>query len=339
MKTSTSQPSASKTTSFRTLLPYLAATLIFIQLIANIFLLKFYLDQKDTITLTKSDKTTIEIQRMELAGEYDKAIRELESEKGSNAALNAKIESQQVELARQKEESDRRLMEGTSSLGQEITRLRQNERKYKDEIVNLTGKVKNLEQDIKIKTDQYSALESTNVEIQTQLEKTAAIAAAEKAAAEKAAEEAKRAIAARDAQIEKASFVLVPSVTVKAQKVKGDESNADSKTREVEKAKNVDRLDICFSTAPNPLIPRSMQKFYLRLLDSTGEPVAIGQSNIKTANGEVRFALEVELDYDGTAMSKCVFWIPNVRLTRGKYTVDVFNNGRQVGQSLPLFLK
>ena len=131
-------------------------------------------------------------------------------------------------------------------------------------------------------------------------------------------------------KVDIASAIRVRNVTVKAIDVRG------SKEKSKNKAKKVDKLNICFMTEANEVAPAGEETFYLRIVDPTGTPLAIeslgsGVSTDKRSSNEFRYTTTATTNYSNGETEVCGAWQPGQNFVKGKYSVEVFNKGYLVG--------
>jgi hypothetical protein len=123
----------------------------------------------------------------------------------------------------------------------------------------------------------------------------------------------------------------VKNVTVKSVDVR---SNGKEKSKS--RAGKVDKLNICFTTEPNEVVPSGEETFQIRIVDPTGAPLAIeslgsGVSMDKKAEAEVRYTTVATCQYDNGETNVCGAWQPGQNFAKGKYTVEIYNKGYLVG--------
>lgn len=112
-------------------------------------------------------------------------------------------------------------------------------------------------------------------------------------------------------------------------------NSGKEKTRS--KAKNVDKLKICFHTEANEVTPAGEETFYLRIIDPTGAPLAIeslgsGVAQDKRNQSDVRYTTTATTNYNNQETDVCGYWQPGQNFVKGKYSVEVYNKGYLVGK-------
>ena len=120
------------------------------------------------------------------------------------------------------------------------------------------------------------------------------------------------------------------NVTTKAVDVRG------SKEKSKAKAKKVDKLNICFTTEANEVVPAGEETFYIRIIDPTGSPLAIeslgsGVARDKKSDGDFRYTTTATCNYSNGEAEVCGAWQPGQNFVKGRYNIEVFNKGYLVG--------
>lgn len=307
----------------------IAAVVIGLLLVTNIFLLVSKYSQGQKLDQTVRELDTKEDALAELETRYNDATAQLEQLKGTNSELNAKIDEQ----LRQLEEQKNQIAAGIKASGDlkraraEIQNLVRQKDGYVVEIANLKEKVATL-------TDANTKLTSENESLSTNLTDTRA-KLDEESTAKAALISEKTQLESTNQQLGKkvdiASAVKVSGINVKSIMLKGS-GKEKSKTR----ASKVDKLNICFTTEANDVTEAGEEIFYIRVIDPTGEALAIeslgsGVGRDKKKDSEFRYTTTATCQYTNSVTDVCGAWQPGQNFTKGKYVVEVFNKGYLVG--------
>lgn len=282
-------------------------------------------------TSKELDATTMELTQQkeaftELDTRYNDAVAQLEQQKGINAELDAKINEQLQQLEASKNE---------------IAGLIRDKKEYRNALASLErqknqylAEIDDLKKQVGILTENNTKLTSENQQLTTSLTETTSKLQEESTAkaaliSEKTQLETERTALAKKVDI--ASAIRVKNVTVKSVDVR---SNGKEKSKS--RAGKVDKLNICFTTEPNEVVPAGEEVFQIRIVDPTGAPLAIeslgsGVTNDKKAESEVRFTTTATCQYDNGETNVCGYWQPGQNFAKGKYTVEVYNKGYLVG--------
>lgn len=282
-------------------------------------------------TSKELDATTMELTQQkeaftELDTRYNDAVAQLEQQKGINAELDAKINEQLQQLEASKNE---------------IAGLIRDKKEYKNALASLErqknqylAEIDDLKKQVGVLTESNTKLTTENQQLTTSLTETTSKLQEESTAkaaliSEKTQLETERTALAKKVDI--ASAVRVKNVTVKSVDVRNN-----GKEKSKSRAGKVDKLNICFTTEPNEVVPSGEEVFQIRIVDPTGAPLAIeslgsGVTNDKKAESEVRFTTSATCQYDNGETNVCGYWQPGQNFAKGKYTVEIYNKGYLVG--------
>ncbi len=296
-------------------------------IIAFLVIDKFKQSRENTELSAQLDET--EAVKADLEKQYYDALSQLESLKGNNEELNARIESQKEELAAQKARIDQ-LLANKGSLDKarsEIKKLNGQIERYLAEINQLRQENLQLGEANRQLSEEKQALTG---DLEAQRASNEQLSAAKAALmSEKERVEAERTMLAK--KVDRASMIAVQSVEVTGLKRK-----SDGKTTKKNYADNIDQLQVCFSTTANEVAENGKEVYYIRILSPLGETLAIedlGSGTFTAANNEqVRYTLDKEFSYNGTPQKMCAVWSPNQPFSKGKYEVEIYNKGYLAGK-------
>ncbi|MCB0554455.1 MAG: hypothetical protein KDD02_12965 [Phaeodactylibacter sp.] len=285
---------------------------------------------------SKGDNLTYELNeseqlKAELEKQYYEALSELEELRGSNEELNALIEQQKSELKDSKDRIDA-LLRDSRNLG-----------KAREQIKGLTAQVEQylaeinqLRQENEELTVRTVQLTEENASLATNLDSTRManqelFSAKSALASERDAIDAERSRLAKKVNI--ASVIKVNNLEVDGLKLKGTGKAVTRRS-----AKNVEQLQVCFTTSANQVAEAGSEVFLVRIINPLGETMAIENlgSGVFTngANGEqIRFTVAEETDYKQNEQKLCSVWAPNQPFQEGNYTVEVYNKGYLAGST------
>ncbi len=282
-------------------------------------------------TSKQLDTTTMELTQQkeamnELETKYNDAVTQLEQQKGINAELDAKINEQLQQLETSKNEIAGLIQKNKEYRGA-MSSFERQKNQYLTEIDNLKKQVGELTESNTQLSTQNQELSTTLNQTQSQLQEESTAKAA--LISEKTQLETERAQLSKKVDI--ASAIRVKNVTVKAVDVR---SSGKEKTKS--RASKVDKLNICFTTEPNEVVPSGEETFYIRVVDPTGAPLAIeslgsGVAQDKRNEIEYRYTTVATCNYDNGETNVCGAWQPGQNFVKGKYTVEIYNKGYLVG--------
>ncbi len=282
-------------------------------------------------TQSTLDATATELQEQktafsELDLKYNEAVTQLEQQKGSNAELNAKIDEQIKQLDAQKGQIETLIRE-KRDYKSAMARFEKQKQEYLVQIEDLKRQVGELTTSNQSLTQEKQQLTSSLTETQGKLQEESTAKAA--LISEKTALETERAQLSKKVDI--ASAIRVKNIEVKAVDVR-----SSGKERSKSRAKKVDKLNVCFLTEPNEVVPAGEETFYLRIVDPTGAPLAIeslgsGVANDKRSEAEFRYTTTATCNYQNGETQVCGAWQPGQNFVKGKYAVEIYNKGYLVG--------
>ncbi len=282
-------------------------------------------------TSKELDATTMELTQQkeaftELDTRYNDAVAQLEQQKGINAELDAKINEQLQQLEASKNEIAG-LIRSNKDYKSAMASLERQKNQYLAEIDDLKKQVGVLTENVNTLTTEKEQLTTSLNETTSKLQEESTAKAA--LISEKTQLETERTALAKKVDI--ASAIRVKNVTVKSVDVR---SNGKEKSKS--RAGKVDKLNICFTTEPNEVVPSGEETFQIRIVDPTGAPLAIeslgsGVSMDKKAEAEVRYTTVATCQYDNGETNVCGAWQPGQNFAKGKYTVEIYNKGYLVG--------
>jgi regulator of replication initiation timing len=285
-----------------------------------------------------SNKTALEVKGLEfeqqtaalqeLDTKYNETVALLEQEKGKNAELDAKINQQLAELQSNKN-SIAGLIREKKDYKSAIAGLEKQKQQYLVDIDNLKKQVGILTETNTTLTNENQNLNTSLVDTRSKLEQESAAKAT--LVSEKTQLETEKKVL--DKKVDIASAVKVNNIQIKSVDVRNS-----GKEKERSKAKNVEKLNICFTTEANEVVAAGEETFYLRIIDPAGAPLAIeslgsGVSKDKKSESEFRYTTSATCNYANSATNLCGAWLPGQNFLKGKYNVEIYNKGYLVGAS------
>lgn len=277
------------------------------------------------------ESTTMELSEQkaaytELDTQYKDAVAQLEQQKGIAAELDSKINEQLKELGEQKAQIEQLIRENKDYRGG-MASLQAKQKQYLAEIDQLKRENGILIENNTQLTAENQNLNTSLTETRTQLDEATSAKAA--LISEKTQIETER--TALSKKVDVASAIKVSNVQVSSVKVTGS-----GKEKNRSKAKNVDKLKICFRTEANEVTEAGEETFYLRIVDPTGAPLAIeslgsGVATDKRNETDVRYTTTATCNYNNQETDVCGYWQPGQNFVKGKYSVEIYNKGYRVG--------
>ncbi len=280
----------------------------------------------------RHENELVELEKVqaELEQDYSAALESLEDMRGDNNELNSLIESQKTELKSQK-----------SKINNLIWTKRELN-KAKEEIANMNAQVAQYVQEVSKLREENRTLLANNSQLKQQntslniqyvneqkskkeIEKARVVLAVEKEKLAKTNEEL-------DVKVDMANAIKINFL-----KVQGYQIKKNGKRKKRKKAKDIDVVEVCFTTETNMVTAPGVKQFQIRLINPLGETVArevIGSGILtnKLDNTQVRYTTSGKIDYNNEDTNGCIEWVVSDKLPKGMYDVEIYNNDFLVGK-------
>lgn len=282
---------------------------------------------KDTVEQTEEAYSELEKVKEELDAEYNLALEQLEAKKGENEQLNEVIEKQKDEIKAQKMRIDRMIRQGNAN-GSELAKAREEIQQLIAQRDSYLARIEELKQDNELLKEEKIALTSAKDSLETTLttveeEKATITAEKEQLAVEKAQS---------DAKVARGSVLKARNIAVTPYKIR--RSGKEVETKYADKA---EKLNICFDLDENAITPSGNNKVLIRIMTPLGETLYVegqgsGEFANQTSGGEAsRFTTSKSFNYNNKETNVCVDWSVQTPLTKGNYTIEVYNKGYKTG--------
>lgn len=266
----------------------------------------------------------------ELNQDYQAALESLEELRGDNKELNLLIDSQKQELTAQKDKINN-LIWSKRELN-----------KAKEEIANLNTLATQYVAEVTKLKEENESLMASNSQLQAVNQDLSAKYQAEMIAREEISQ-ARAVLASEKEKLAKSNNELsvkvdmANAIKINWLQVQGYQVKDDGKLKKKSKAKDIQRLTTCFKTETNMVTPAGSKKFYVRIIDPTGETLAVeskgsGILTNKLNNTQVRYTTAGLLEYNNEDTEGCIDWNLDFRLPKGMYEIELYNNGFLVGK-------
>ena len=108
----------------------------------------------------------------------------------------------------------------------------------------------------------------------------------------------------------------------------------NSRNREVSRARNVEKIQTCFTLSENSIAKPGSRFVYMRILGPDGFILAKANTDLFDFEGEkIVFSAHRDVDYQNSDVEMCIFYDNNGELIGGKYEVSLFMDGYLIGHS------
>lgn len=324
--------------SLRRALTIATVVLLLASLVTNIFLLRFYLENRTETVQLGEEKTAVELTKLQLKAEYYEAISHLNNMKGQSAEKDELIERQKADLDAKRAKIEQLIEENADAviIQRERDRFRTDANKYLQENERLKNDIFEIKKAYvafqeKAKNDSAAAI--------TQIADAEARADENEAKAlelERQKQDALEAYRRTQTQLEASKYLSVSGFEVKPMG-----KNILGKEKGKNKANKVNSLQITFVINPNKNISEGSHTFYFRILDKKlGTPVILKTVENETNPSEeaIPYAISFEEEFDGNSKNVRRAFPLNTDLQGGEYTCELYQNKNRIGD-YPLNLK
>lgn len=284
---------------------------------------------KKAKTATQSELTEMQKVHQELETDYQAALQSIESLRSDNQEMNALIENQKQELLAQKNkinnliwtkrELDKakteiaKLTELGNTYVAELEELKAANAQLASENAQLTTNVANLTQDL-----------STEKQLTSQLTETKNTLLSEK-----------EDLTSRNSALQE-RVTIGSAIKINWMSFNGGDVNDKGEFKTRKRSKKMDVLRTCFRTESNPVVKPGQETFMIRIINANGETLAAedlgsGMIEDRMSGKSVKYTMKGMLDYANKDTEACMDWNPNFEVSKGEYTVEIYNKGYKVG--------
>jgi predicted nuclease with TOPRIM domain len=300
----------------------IAAVIIVALLAGNAYLLFNKMNQDTKITAQASEIDEQEKLKAELEKQYYESLSELEEMKTNNEDLNKMIEEQQAELKDQKDRVSRLLRDSKN-----LKSARNEMSNMQSQLDSAIAQINDLKEQNAQLADANNKLAGERDKLQTDITTLGEEFQTTKATLVSEKEELTSKNANLSKTVVRASVINVQGVNVEGLKIKGS-----GKAKETDRADKVQQLKVCFNTTQNAVAKPGKEQFYVRIINPTGETLAIEEMGSGIMNGsdskeQIRYTKVKEYDYSNDETQLCFLWEPKVAFEAGTYNVEVYNKG------------
>lgn len=279
----------------------------------------------------RQETELVELEKVqaELDQDYNSALASLEDMRSDNKELNNLIESQKTELRSQKDKINNLIW----------TKRELN--KAKEEIANMNSQVAQYVAEVSKLREENQLLAANNTQL-SQRNETLNLQYQNEQRARQEIEEARAVLAVEKERLAKDNEELdvkvdmANAIKINEMKVQGYKEDDKGKRKKKKRAKNINVIEVCFTTETNMVTPAGKKEFQIRLIDPLGETVAredmgSGILTNKLDNTQVRYTTTGIIDYNNEDTNGCIEWKFQDRLPKGMYDIEIYNNGFNVG--------
>jgi len=125
-------------------------------------------------------------------------------------------------------------------------------------------------------------------------------------------------------QVKKAKVLKAENITIQT---------LNKRDRSTKRARKLKKVKICFTIDDNVLAKKGSRYAYIRIAGPDGIILMSDDSGMFNYQGkEIAYSSKRHLTYEGDKTEVCIFWTANTEQLEGKYDVDIFMDGNQIGE-------
>jgi hypothetical protein len=277
--------------------------------------------QKETIVVTENQRDDVSALKAELELKYNAALSDIETYRIENAGLDSILNLKEIELNDKRKKIDALLAQSGNNKNA-LAQAQQLIKELESEKIAFKNTIDSL---ISMNSELYTKNENLNAELNLTKEEK------EKIANQKLAlEEEKSKMLDK---IDKASILSVANIICTPIRV-----NKKGKEEEVSKAKDAQKLRICFDLLQNKIAPKGQTELVVRIIGVDGSTIQIqslgsGTMTEATTGNQIPYTYSISPSYDNETKQVCSYWKQNYSFVPGKYSVEVYQKGLLIGQS------
>lgn len=276
---------------------------------------------KETIIVTEKQRDEVEALKAELDAKYAESLQEIESYRAENAGLDSLLTVKEQELASKKAKIDALLSQistlksGDATKSKLLAEAQELIRQMENDKVRLQTSIDSLVTVTKIL---YKEKDSISSELATTLQNK-----------QKVDEENKK---MKD-RIDKASILSTANIQSTPIRI-----TKKGKEDEVSKAKDAEKLKVCFDLLQNKIAPAGETEIAVRIISPDGSTIQMqnlgsGTFAESTTGNDIPFTYSIRPDYQNETKTVCSYWAQTYNFVPGKYSVEIYEKGYLIGQS------
>ncbi len=281
--------------------PYIITIIILVIMLGVVTYL--YLTQKTQTQVVVAELDTSELEKAKINEELNQLLVEYESLKTDNEEMNLKLEVEQKKIEELLENLKKVKANNAYQIAQykkELSTLREIMKSYIVQIDSLNTRNQILvAENTKIK-DSYKQVIEHNTNLKSENE-------------------------------ELSEKVDIASV-IKALNIAATPINKRSKP--VYKAKKVSKVKVCFTLSENEIVASGKKTVYIRIARPDELVLASSEDNVFDFEGsKIIYTERRDVEYNNKPVNLCVYWKNDQDLISGTYYVDIFTEGKIIGET------
>ena len=271
----------------------------------------------ETIIVTEKERDDVKALKAELDLQYAAALQDIENFKAENAGLDSLLNVKEQELQAKKAKIEQLLAQVSANKkdkaalaeAQMLIAQMQNDKialqRSVDSLMTENKQLyvdkENLNTQLTTTTQEKENLNTENTQMRERIDKASILSTS--------------------------NIIATPIRTTK----KGKEE-------EVKKAKDAQKLKLCFDLLQNKIAPKGPTEMAVRIISVDGSTIQIeslgsGTLTESTTGNTVPYTYTISPEYDNETKQVCSYWNQNYNFGSGKYSVEVYQKGFLIGQS------
>ena len=276
---------------------------------------------KETIVVTEKQRDEVETLKTELDKKYAESLQEIESYRAENAGLDSLLTVKEQELSSKKAKIDALLTQitvlktGDASKSKLLEEAQALMKQMEDDKMRLQTTIDSL---VTVNKILFQERDSISGELSSTLQKKQEVDAENKRMKDR---------------IDKAS--ILSTANIQATPIR---MTRKGKEDEVSKAKDAEKLRVCFDVLQNKIAPSGETKIEVRIISPDGSTIQLqnlgsGTFTEATTGNDIPFTYSISPDYQNETKTVCSYWAQSFKFASGKYSVEVYEKGFLIGQS------
>ncbi len=276
---------------------------------------------KETIVVTEKQRDDVTTLKQELDRKYAESMQEIESYRAENAGLDSLLTVKEQELTAKRAKVDALLSEvaklksGDATKAKLLAEAQALIKQMEDDKVRMQTSIDSL---LTVNQQLYQERDSISGELKTTMQKKQEIDDENKKMKDR---------------IDKASILTTSNIQCSPIRI-----TKKGKEDEVSKAKDAEKLRICFDLLQNKIAPSGPTELAIRIISPDGSTIQMqslgsGTFNEATTGNEIPYTYNISPDYQNDTKTVCSYWAQTFKFASGKYSVEVYQNGFLIGQS------
>ncbi len=279
---------------------------------------------KDENKRTEQEKGQLESLRSELDKKYQDAMLEIENYRAENAGLDSLLNVKEHELSEKRSRIE--------SLLAQVAAIKQSGKEDKTKMQQLLNEanalIKELEADKARTQNSIDSLLAANKQLYMERDSFSSELSTTKVKKQASDDENKL----MKERIDRASILSTANLQCNAVHTK-----RNGKEDETSKAKDAEKLKICFDLLQNKIAPKGETEIMVRVITPTGSTIqlqTLGSGTFTNDEGKsIPFTYSIKPDYQNETKTVCSYWQQDMNFSSGKYSVEVYQKGILIGQA------